>query len=67
MSEMFTIIVIVPLKTTEVEKSIISLVSYHPIRPQNERIWVSVNISPFFYKFLEQTIDFANGGMQKVE
>ena len=58
MSEMFTItrIVIDPLKTTEMEKSIISLASYHPIRPQNERIWVSVNISPFFYKFLEQTI-----------
>ena len=50
---MFTItrIVIVLLKTTEVEKSIISLASYHPIRQQNERICVSVNISPFFYIF----------------
>ena len=58
---MFTItrIGIVPLTTTEVKKinnfpRILS--SQNPIRPQNERIWVSVNISPFFYKFLEQTI-----------
>ena len=45
--------VILPLKTTEVAKSMICLECYHDIHSQNEAILARVNISLIFYKFLD--------------